>query len=104
MYSNSILKASVPKFQKKEVLKSVRWAKNKMLTAANVAATGQEVFKPLCISCHSVGGFRNEPLKRRDGVSSAQFEMILEEMGDEKKQMPPFAGNQEGRQALARYV
>jgi len=51
-----------------------------------------------------VGGFRNDMLERTDGMSAAQFEAILEEMGNERRQMPPFAGNQEERQALAKYV
>jgi cytochrome bd-type quinol oxidase subunit 1 len=104
MYSNSILKASLPVFQKEGVLKSARWAKNKTVTPANQAEAGKELFKLLCISCHSVGGFRNDMLERTDGMTVAQFESILEDMGAEKKQMPPFAGNLQERQALTRYV
>jgi mono/diheme cytochrome c family protein len=104
MYSNSILKSSLPEFQKQGVLKSARWVKNKTATSANDLAAGEEVFKLLCISCHSVGGFRNDMLERTDGMTSAQFEAVLEEMGDERKQMPPFAGNQQERQALSKYV
>jgi mono/diheme cytochrome c family protein len=104
MYSNSILKAELPHVQKQGVLKTARWAKNKTVTPANEAAAGEEVFKLLCISCHSVGGFRNDMLERTDGMTADQFEAILEEMGDERRQMPPFAGNQQERQALAKYV
>jgi cytochrome bd-type quinol oxidase subunit 1 len=104
MYSNSILKASLPQFQKQGVLKTARWAKNKTVTPANDAAAGEELFKLLCISCHSVGGFRNDMLERTDGMTTAQFEAILEEMGDERRQMPPFAGNQQEKQALTKYV
>jgi hypothetical protein len=43
-------------------------------------------------------------LERTDGMTVAQFESILEDMGAEKKQMPPFAGNLQERQALTRYV
>jgi hypothetical protein len=104
MYSNSILKASLPEFQKSGVLKSARWAKNKTITDANEAAAGEEVFKLLCISCHSVGGFRNDMLEHTDSMTAVQFEGILEEMGDEKRQMPPFAGNEQESQALTKYV
>jgi hypothetical protein len=104
MYSNSILKASLPEFQKEGVLKSARWAKNKTVTPANQAEAGKELFKLLCISCHSVGGFRNDMLERTDGMTTAQFEAILEDMGDERKQMPPFAGNLQEREALTKYV
>jgi mono/diheme cytochrome c family protein len=62
------------------------------------------LFKLLCISCHSVGGFRNDMLERTDSMTSAQFEAVLEEMGDEKRQMPPFAGNRQEREALTKYV
>lgn len=104
MYSNSILKSSVPDLQIQGVLKSARWAKIRTVTPANEAAAGEEVFKLLCISCHSVGGFRNDMLEHTDGMTSDQFEAILEEMGDERRQMPPFAGNEQERQALAKFV
>jgi cytochrome bd-type quinol oxidase subunit 1 len=104
MYSNSILKSSLPDFQRQGVLKTAKWSKNKTVASANDAAAGEEVFKLLCISCHSVGGFRNDILERTDGMTPDQFEAILEDMGDERKQMPPFAGNQLERQALTEYV
>jgi cytochrome c553 len=104
MYSNSILKASLPEFQKQGVLKTARWAKHKTVTPANDAAAGEELFKLLCISCHSVGGFRNDMLERTSGMKVAEFESVLDEMGAEEAQMPPFAGNQQERQALTKYV
>jgi mono/diheme cytochrome c family protein len=104
MYSNSILKAELPEVQKQGVLKTARWAKNKTLTSANELAAGEEVFKLLCISCHSVGGYRNDILERTSGMKVAEFESVLDEMGGEEAQMPPFAGNQQERQALTKYV
>jgi mono/diheme cytochrome c family protein len=94
----------LPEFQKQGVLKSAKWSRNKTVTPANQAEAGKELFNLLCISCHSVGGFRNDMLERTDGMTVAQFESILEDMGAEKKQMPPFAGNLQERQALTRYV
>jgi len=104
MYSNSILKGSLPEFQKQGVLKTARWAKHKTVTPANDAAAGEELFKLLCMSCHSVGGFRNDMLERTSGMKVAEFESVLDEMGAEEAQMPPFAGNQQERQALTKYV
>jgi len=104
MYSNSILKDSLPEVQQQGVLKTARWAKNKEVTPANRVEAGEELFKLLCISCHSVGGYRNDMLERTDGMTKGQFESILDEMGAEEAQMPPFAGNREERQALTKYV
>jgi cytochrome bd-type quinol oxidase subunit 1 len=104
MYSNSLLKSSLPEYQKQGILKTARWAENKTVTAANEAAAGEELFKLLCISCHSVGGFRNDMLVRTEGMTADQFEAVLEEMGTERRQMPPFPGNQEERQVLTKYV
>ncbi len=104
LYSNSILKASLPELQKQGVLKTARWAKHKTVTPANDAAAGEELFKLLCISCHSVGGFRNDILERTSGMKVAEFESVLDEMGAEEAQMPPFAGNRQERQALTKYV
>ena len=104
MYSNSILKAELSEVQKQGVLKFARWAKNKTVTSSNEMAAGEEVFKLLCISCHSVGGFRNDMLERTSGMKVAEFDSVLDEMGDEEAQMPPFAGNQEERKALSKYV
>jgi cytochrome bd-type quinol oxidase subunit 1 len=104
MYSNSILKAELPEVQKQGVLKFARWAKNKTVTSSNEMAAGEEVFKLLCISCHSVGGFRNDMLERTSGMKVAEFDSVLDEMGAEEAQMPPFAGNQQERHALTKYV
>jgi cytochrome bd-type quinol oxidase subunit 1 len=104
MYSNSILESDLRGVQKQGVLKSARWVKNKTVTSANEMAAGQEVFNLLCISCHSVGGFRNDILERTRGMQSAEFVSVLDEMGAEEAQMPPFAGNERERQALTKYV
>jgi mono/diheme cytochrome c family protein len=37
-------------------------------------------------------------------MTIGQFESTLDEMGAEEEQMPPFAGNRQERQALAKYV
>jgi len=92
MYSNSILKESLPEIQKQGVLGTARWAKNKAVTPTNQAEAGEELFKLLCISCHSVGGFRNDILERTSGMKVAEFESVFDEMGAEEAQMPPFAG------------
>ena len=104
MYSNSILKSSLPEFQKQGVLKTARWTRIKTVTPANQVEAGGELFNLLCISCHSVGGFRNDMLERTKGMTVAQFESIIQDMSVGRKQMPPFAGNRQEREALTKYV
>ncbi len=104
MYSNSILKASLPRVQQQGALVSAKWASHKTVTPANQGAAGEELFRMLCLSCHSIGGFRNDILDRTRKMTASQFQAVLDQMGAGKKHMPTFAGNRQEREALGKYV
>ena len=104
MYSNSILKSSLPQIQKEGVLKTAKWTLHKEATELNKLDAGRELFRILCLSCHSVGGFKNDIIVRTRDMDSDDIETIMTEMGDEKEFMPPFAGTDREREALSYYI
>jgi len=104
MYSTSILKADLPEAQKKGVLQTARWVKNRTITADNRMAAGAELSTILCLPCHSTGGPLNNilPIAKRftqDGMKS-----FINSMGTANPYMPPFAGNDEEAAVLAEYL
>jgi hypothetical protein len=104
MYSTSILKTDLPEVQKKGVLQTGRWVKNRIITPENRMAAGAELSTILCLPCHSTGGPLNDmlPLARRftpDGM-----ETFINNMGTANPYMPPFAGTSEEAAVLAEYL
>ena len=105
MYSTSILKSDLADVQKKGVLNSARWVKNRQITSENRMAAGAELSKLLCLPCHSTGGPLNDilPIARR--FSPAGMETFILGMGgDANPYMPPFAGTTEEAAVLAQYL
>lgn len=104
MYSNSILKTSLPQVQKQGVLRSAKWTIEQEVTNSNQLDAGKELFRVLCLSCHSVGGIRNDILVRTEGMELEDIDAVFGEMGEEKPFMPPFAGIDKEREALGSYI
>ncbi len=104
MYSTSILKADLPEVQKKGVLQSARWVKNREITPENRMAAGEELNMILCLPCHSTGGPLNDilPIARR--FTPQGMEAFLLGIGNANPYMPPFAGNAEEAAVLAEYL
>jgi hypothetical protein len=104
MYSNGILASDLPRVRQQGLLRTARWTSNKSVTPANQVEAGEEVFRILCLPCHSVGGLLNDILPRLKPLTADQLESVLERMGTEMRHMPAFAGNAQEREALTRYV
>ena len=104
MYSTSILKTDLPEVQKKGVLQTARWVKNRELTPENRMAAGAELTTILCLPCHSTGGPLNDilPIARR--FTPQGLEAFILGMGTANPYMPPFAGNKEEAAVLAEYL
>ncbi|MDM8525632.1 cytochrome ubiquinol oxidase subunit I [Desulfococcaceae bacterium HSG8] len=104
IYSNSVLAKDMDAIQSAGILKSARWVKNREITEANSAEAGREIFRLLCISCHSVGGPVNDilPLTRKFSVFG--MDAMLDGMGKISDYMPRFAGSPEERGILADYI
>lgn len=69
--------------------------------ADRLALTGRQVFRGLCSTCHTVDGYLAiRPLVR--GQKVAALERLLERLdAHRQRRMPPFAGTDEERHALA---
>jgi mono/diheme cytochrome c family protein len=104
MYSNSILKTSLPEIQKQGVLQTAKWVKDRDIVSSNPEGAGRELFRIMCHTCHSLGGFRNDILKRVAGMTPDDVHYIIGTMGYDRGFMPPFPGNAEERKVLSTYL
>jgi len=114
MYGNSIYKtgfpgdggASVENIQEAGLLSVAKWAEHREVTDENRIEAGHEVFRLQCQSCHTIDAYRGlrgviltkhwtqATLSRR--IASLQFMF--------QGVMPPFAGTEGEREALAAYL
>jgi len=87
-------------------LKSAKWISNRELTQSNQAAVGREIFRIECQSCHTTDAYRGvQPyLALRQWDQNKLQAMLggLEFMHNNV--MPPFAGTDAERAALAVYL
>ena len=104
MYSNSILKASLSETQQKGVLQTAKWVRDRDIISSDPMRAGRELFRIMCHSCHSMGGFRNDILERVADLAADDVLAIMEDMGYDKGFMPPFPGNIKEREVLAGYL
>jgi hypothetical protein len=104
MYSNSILKTDFAEVQKKGVLQSARWVKNRTITPENRMAAGAELSTILCLPCHSTGGPLNDMLPIAKRFTPEGMESFILGMGNANSYMPPFAGTREESSVLAEYL
>ncbi len=114
LYANSLYYASIPgdggfsvdAVSKAGVLRSAKWITNRELTPDNQVTVGHEIFRLECESCHTANSYRG--IKRylilRQWDRSKVLAMIggLELMHNGV--MPPFAGTDAERGALAAYL
>ncbi|QTA84994.1 cytochrome ubiquinol oxidase subunit I [Desulfonema magnum] len=103
-YSNSVLAKDADRISQTGILKSARWVKNRKITDINELEAGGEIFRLLCISCHSVGGPVNDILPLTEKFSVFGMDAMLNGMGKINDYMPPFMGNVRERKALAAYI
>ncbi len=104
MFSNSALVEDQKAILKTGVLKSARWAKIKDITPSNQIKAGQEIFRLLCMSCHSIGGPMNDIRALTRKYPHLGIKAMLVGLGKINDYMPPFLGNTPERDALAAYL
>jgi cytochrome bd-type quinol oxidase subunit 1 len=103
MYSNSIRVEDVPAIQAQGALASSKWATVKTVTPENRVQAGKQVFRLLCSSCHTVDGYNAVRPFVKDWPESYIYEQ-LGQLNVLKTVMPPFAGNDQERDALAAWL
>ena len=85
------------------VLASALWSRVPAVEAGNEEEAGQEVFRLLCSSCHTVAGYNAiRPLVK--GWSEDYIDYQLQNLDVLKEVMPPFLGSDAERKALAKWL
>jgi mono/diheme cytochrome c family protein len=101
MYSNQVLLAEAPFFDKTGVLKSAYWY-SETFTKPDVVSQGAYLFARNCSSCHTIGGI-NDIRARVEGRTEDGIFVILKLTHEMVPFMPPFSGTDDERQTLARF-
>lgn len=106
IYSNSILKAQVPVINNQGILATAKWVRPDLrkITADNRLEAGAWLHQLQCSSCHSTDGPINDILPRSARFTTAGMDAFLSGMGTLNPYMPPFAGTDKERRALAAYL
>ncbi|HHY96368.1 MAG TPA: hypothetical protein GX513_15385 [Firmicutes bacterium] len=102
LYSNGIFAGEEHRFDT-GILPAARWARVKDVQAADSLAAGEEVFRIQCSSCHTVAGYNGvKPLVASWDAQYADDQ--LQRLSTLKPWMPPFAGSEAERRALALWL
>lgn len=104
MYSNSILVGQEDSFAKDGYLKSSGWFQHADITPENQLAAGQEIYRGLCSSCHSIGGPMNDIRSLTAHFDQGGMETMINGIGKVYAYMPRFVGSTDERAALAAYL
>lgn len=114
LYANSLYSAPIPgdggfsvdEVNDAGVLQTAKWINNRTLTPADQVVVGHEIFRVECESCHTANSYRGikRYLRLRQWDAAKVMAMLggLEFMHNGV--MPPFAGTDAERGALAAYV
>lgn len=114
LYANSLYSAPIPgdggfsvdEVNDAGVLQTAKWVDNRALTPTDQVAVGHEIFRVECQGCHTADAYRGMKhfliLRQWDHSKVAAMLGDLEFMHNGV--MPPFAGTDAERAALAAYV
>ncbi|MDX2415282.1 MAG: cytochrome ubiquinol oxidase subunit I, partial [Bacteroidales bacterium] len=103
MYSNGIKPGEVEMINQAGFLPTAKWTSISELTDENRLEAGAEIFKFQCLSCHTTSGY-NGVDNLIDKLTLRGIEAQLTGMGKVNTYMPPFAGTQAEKEALAEYL
>lgn len=103
LYSNGVYVKQISEIMGRSVLAEARWSLVKAVDPNNMVASGREVFRVQCMSCHTVDGYNAiRPLVQ--GWNRELLVTNLRHLDKLKGYMPPFTGTEEELQALASYL
>lgn len=104
MYSTGIKVEEEEKLNSKGFLSYLKWSNLKEITEENKLEAGKIIFRFQCLICHSVGGFRNDIIKKTEGLTYLGIVSQLYGQGKFLSYMPKFIGNEKEREALAAFI
>jgi len=94
MYSTSILKKDVKKLDEEGFLINTKWSEVTEVTSENKMKAGKELFTHQCLICHTVGGIKNDIIKRTEMFPYMGMVSQLEGQGKLNTYMPDFIGTE----------
>ncbi|MEE4116486.1 MAG: cytochrome ubiquinol oxidase subunit I [Marinilabiliaceae bacterium] len=103
MYSNGIRPADIPQINEAGFLSVSKWTRVKEITDDNILEAGDEIYRFQCLSCHTNNGY-NGVKNKIDKLTMRGIEAQLTGMGKVNTYMPPFAGTEIEKKALAAYL
>ncbi len=103
-WSTSVKTSDLPAIKKEGFLKTAKWVQHKEITAENMLAAGEELFRIQCLACHSVRGPMNDIVPLTRDLTAFAIESRLTGQGKISKYMPEFLGTANERRALAGYI
>ncbi len=110
MYANGILVDEYPLYQQTGLLKNTPYTKIAEITSDNILQAGEEVFALTCTRCHTTHGVnsvvvRFEKMYGKDKpLNTEAMKAYMKGMHNVRYFMPPFPGNDEELDALAKYI
>ncbi len=104
MYSNSILRDQLPQLNREGLLPHARWSAVKAVTPENRLEAGRELFRLQCAGCHTVRGVRNDIVGLIGDLTYRGLIAQLTGQGRVLDYMPPFAGTEAEKEALAAWL
>ncbi len=104
LYSNSTLRKDSDAIEKEGFLRSAKWVSTREVRDKNILQAGQEIFKNQCYPCHSVRGINNDIAVRTAPMDYPTLFNYIRKIHQIRYFMPPFAGNDSERKALAYYI
>jgi mono/diheme cytochrome c family protein len=104
LYANSILVSQQARLDQQGLLDQARWTAVKAVNTANLKEAGRELFNLQCLGCHTVGGLRNDILRRTSKLTYSGILAQLHGQGRILNYMPPVMGTRAEKEALAVYL
>ncbi|MBN1388186.1 MAG: cytochrome ubiquinol oxidase subunit I [Bacteroidales bacterium] len=103
LYSNGLTPGQVSQVNEAGFLPYARWSRVREVSENNTLEAGSELFRLQCLPCHTVDGY-NGVMNKIDRLTERGIEAQLTGMGKVNTYMPPFAGTEEEKKAIAAYL
>lgn len=104
LFSNGLLPGDMDRLNRNGFLPSIPWSTVKEARSEDDLEAGRELFRFQCYACHTAGGGNNDIIARARGMSHETLEGYIANLHRIRYFMPPFAGSDQERGALAAYI
>jgi cytochrome bd-type quinol oxidase subunit 1 len=103
MYSNTIAPLQMEIINREGFLTHAKWSTVDAVSEENMLEAGSEIFRLQCMACHTFDRY-NGVRELSDKLTERGLEALLSGMGKVHTYMPPFAGTELEKRAVAAYL